>query len=163
ALYLQFPQHADLFDIGGFRLGSRISRNHNPLLGRYPGADGMKTGFTCSAGFNIVASPTRGNRRLITAVLGAPSTAVRTAMDTARAVFEPIAVYIGRAPGWSGPVAQARPANTPIGTPSPLTAYAPDAKSPVLDGSAAPIAASAADALPMNRGAAPIVPRKPTK
>jgi D-alanyl-D-alanine carboxypeptidase len=253
ALYLQFPEHADLFDIGGFRLGSRVSRNHNPLLGRYPGADGMKTGFTCSAGFNIVASATRGNRRLITVVLGAPSTAVRTAMatalfdrgfmgtssmgsiaslngfasseppdmhdqacyhrgraareymaqvqrvtlpgtssaleqaqvlpqrdtliqgakkkgkammvaaaDTARAVFEPIAVYIGRAPGWSGPVAQVRPANTPVGTPPPVTAYAPETKPTMLDGTAPPIAASAADALPMRRAASPVT-LKPAK
>ncbi len=73
ALYLQFPEYAGLFDIGGFRLGSRVTRNHNPLLGRYPGAEGMKTGFTCSAGFNIVAAATHGSRRLITVVLGAPS------------------------------------------------------------------------------------------
>jgi hypothetical protein len=78
-------------------------------------------------------------------------------------VFEPIAVYIGRSPGWSGPVAQARPANTPVGTPAPVTAYAPEAKPTVLDGSAVPIAASAADALPMNRAAAPVLPRKPAK
>jgi D-alanyl-D-alanine carboxypeptidase len=252
ALYLQFPDRADLFDIGGFRLGSRVSRNHNPLLGRYPGADGMKTGFTCSAGFNIVASATHGNRRLIAVVLGAPSSGVRTAMatalfdrgfmstssmgsisslngfvsseppdmhdqacyrrgraareymaqvqrvtlpgtsnaaqqaailperdtliqgakkkgkammvaaaDTARAAFEPIAVYIGRAPGWSGPVAQARPANTPVGTPSPVTAYAPEAKPTMLDGTAPPIAASAADVLPMRRVAEPVI--KPAK
>jgi D-alanyl-D-alanine carboxypeptidase len=85
------------------------------------------------------------------------------AAETARAVFEPIAVYIGRSPGWSGPVAQARPANTPVGTPAPVTAYAPEGKPTVLGGSAAAIAASAADALPMNRGAAPVSPRKPAK
>jgi D-alanyl-D-alanine carboxypeptidase len=83
------------------------------------------------------------------------------AADTARAVFEPIAVYIGRAPGWSGPIAQARPANTPVGTPPPVTAYAPEAKPTMLDGSAPPIAASAADALPMRRVAEPVA--KPTK
>ena len=43
-------------------------RNTNGLIGRYPGADGMKTGFICSAGFNVVASATRDGRRLITVV-----------------------------------------------------------------------------------------------
>jgi D-alanyl-D-alanine carboxypeptidase len=51
--------------------------NYNKLLAEYPGADGMKTGFICSSGFNLVASATRDNRRLIAIVLGAPSSAWR--------------------------------------------------------------------------------------
>jgi D-alanyl-D-alanine carboxypeptidase len=54
-----------------------VQRNYNTLLGRYPGADGMKTGFICASGFNLVASATRDGRRLIAVVLGAPSAAVR--------------------------------------------------------------------------------------
>ena len=79
ALLQRFPDHGDLYDIGAMRLGGRIYPTHNGLLGRYPGADGMKTGFTCAAGFNIVATATRGNRRLIAVVLGAPSATARTA------------------------------------------------------------------------------------
>ena len=56
ALLREFPDHADLFDIGALQLGNQYIANHNGLLGRYPGADGMKTGFTCPAGFNVVAS-----------------------------------------------------------------------------------------------------------
>ena len=52
-------------------------RNYNTLIGRYPGADGMKTGFICASGFNLVASATRNGRRLIAVVLGACSGAVR--------------------------------------------------------------------------------------
>jgi D-alanyl-D-alanine carboxypeptidase len=85
------------------------------------------------------------------------------AADTARAVFEPIAVYIGRAPGWTGPVAQVRPANTPVGTPPPVTAYAAETKPIMLDGTAPPIAASAADALPMHRAAEQPVSSRPAK
>ena len=77
ALLTRFPDHLDLFDIGAMRVGGRIFPTHNGLLGRYPGVDGMKTGFTCSAGFNIVASATRGGRHLIAVVLGAPSTKAR--------------------------------------------------------------------------------------
>ena len=53
-------------------------RNYNRLIDLYPGADGMKTGFICASGFNLVASATRDNRRLIAVVLGAPSASVRT-------------------------------------------------------------------------------------
>lgn len=78
ALYAYFPEQADLFGIGALSLGGRVIPTHNGLIGRYPGADGMKTGFTCSAGFNLVASATRGGRKLIVAVLGAPSAKLRT-------------------------------------------------------------------------------------
>jgi D-alanyl-D-alanine carboxypeptidase len=73
ALLREFPDHADLFSIGAIQLGNRYIPNHNGLLGRYPGADGMKTGFTCPAGFNVVASANHSGRRLIVVVLGAPS------------------------------------------------------------------------------------------
>ncbi len=78
ALLKDFPEHSDLFDIGALQLGDQIIPNHNGLLGRYPGADGMKTGFTCPAGFNVVASATQGGRRLIVVVLGAPTANART-------------------------------------------------------------------------------------
>ena len=77
ALLREFPEHADLFDIGALRLGNQIIHNHNGLLGRYPGADGMKTGFTCPAGFNVVASANHFGRKLIVVVLGSPTARVR--------------------------------------------------------------------------------------
>jgi D-alanyl-D-alanine carboxypeptidase len=79
ALYREFPEQRGLFGIGALRLGDIIIRTHNGLLGRYPGADGMKTGFTCAAGFNVVASATRNGRHVIAVVLGAPSVRERTA------------------------------------------------------------------------------------
>src|SRR5579863_1609527 len=73
ALLREFPDHADLFNIGALQLGNQYIPNHNGLLGRYPGADGMKTGFTCPAGWNVVASADHSGRRLIVVVLGAPT------------------------------------------------------------------------------------------
>lgn len=73
ALLRDFPEQESLFHIGALKLGSQIIRNHNGLLGRYPGADGMKTGFICAGGFNVVASATQNGRRLITVVMGYPS------------------------------------------------------------------------------------------
>jgi len=77
ALLHDFPDHADLFNIGALDLNGQIIRNHNGLLGRYPGADGMKTGFTCPAGWNLVATANHYGRRLITVVLGGPSPNLR--------------------------------------------------------------------------------------
>jgi D-alanyl-D-alanine carboxypeptidase len=78
ALYRDFPDQEHLFDIGAIQFGRRIMRNTNGLIGRYPGADGMKTGFICASGFNVVASATRNGRRLITVVMGSPSANERT-------------------------------------------------------------------------------------
>jgi D-alanyl-D-alanine carboxypeptidase len=77
ALIREMPEYDDYWHLPGIRLGKMVQRNYNTLLGRYPGADGMKTGFICASGFNLVASATRDNRRLIAVVLGAPSSAVR--------------------------------------------------------------------------------------
>jgi D-alanyl-D-alanine carboxypeptidase len=80
ALLSEFPEQDDLFHIGAIQFGRRIMRNHNGLIGRYPGADGMKTGFICASGFNVVASAVRDGRRLITVVLGSSSANERTMM-----------------------------------------------------------------------------------
>jgi len=77
ALFRDFPQYVDLYGIGALRLGDQVIPTHNGLLGRYPGADGMKTGFTCAAGFNVVASASRNGRRLIAVVLGYPNARAR--------------------------------------------------------------------------------------
>src|SRR5690606_4576306 len=63
--------------IPAIKLGRRVMRNYNTLIDRYPGADGMKTGFICASGFNLVASATRNGKRLIAVVFGAPSGPVR--------------------------------------------------------------------------------------
>jgi D-alanyl-D-alanine carboxypeptidase len=83
ALFLEFPEHANLFNIGAMQIAGHVHATHNGLLGRYPGADGMKTGFTCPAGFNVVASASQNGRRLIAVVLGAPSAVSRTAKAAA--------------------------------------------------------------------------------
>ncbi len=234
ALLQQFPESANLFNIGAMQLGGRITANHNGMLGRYPGADGMKTGFTCPAGYNLVASATHGGQKLIAVVLGAPTPASRTAKTAAlldrafqtgspmgsldslpagtgappdlrdtvcghrakaakefmaevedmtipikaaptgnpvvdalaggrqsvsvkdlarlpRPFFTPVVVYAGRAPGYEGPVARARPAGAPIGAAAEATAYTGEKK----EGSdASPISQPAPDAKPLRAAAA---------
>jgi D-alanyl-D-alanine carboxypeptidase len=77
ALIREFPQYSFYWHVPAIKYGRRIVRNYNPLLFRYPGADGMKTGFICASGFNMVATATRDNKQLIAVVLGAPSSAAR--------------------------------------------------------------------------------------
>jgi D-alanyl-D-alanine carboxypeptidase len=77
ALIREFPQYSSYWHIPAIKWGRRVVRNYNPLLGRYPGADGMKTGFICASGFNLVATATRDNKQLIAVVLGAPSSSAR--------------------------------------------------------------------------------------
>jgi D-alanyl-D-alanine carboxypeptidase len=77
ALIRELPQYDYYWHLPGIRMGKMVRWNYNTLIGRYPGADGMKTGFICASGFNLVASATRNGRRLIAVVLGAPSSAAR--------------------------------------------------------------------------------------
>ncbi|MDQ0396276.1 D-alanyl-D-alanine carboxypeptidase family protein [Labrys monachus] len=86
AIITQFPQYDQLFRIQTIRSGDSVLRTHNALVYRYPGTDGMKTGFTCAAGFNVVATATRNGRKLITVVMGAPTPKERT--NQAVALFE---------------------------------------------------------------------------
>ncbi|MHB8885354.1 MAG: D-alanyl-D-alanine carboxypeptidase family protein [Methylovirgula sp.] len=230
AIYLTFPKEAEMFGIGALRLGNQIIPTHNNLLGRYPGVDGMKTGFTCAAGFNLIVTAQRDGHRYIAVVLGAPNVHLRmlkmaalldrafdgidhpyekldamergspgaapdmhnnvcrnraklSAAFTAqikkleapllaetapaaspgplaaftggaalkrlapvaptialmpRPVFEPVSVYLGPAPGYQGPVAEARPPHSPVGTaplPEAASAYDEPVKAHGLAGS----------------------------
>lgn len=77
AVRREFPEYAHYFALEGFSTGKKKYTNYNLLIGRYRGADGMKTGYICSSGFNQVSSATRGGRTLVSVVLGADSLAGR--------------------------------------------------------------------------------------
>jgi D-alanyl-D-alanine carboxypeptidase len=73
AIRKEFPQYAPWFRIEGLAVGKNSIPNYNLLVGRYPGADGMKTGFVCESGFNLIGSATRGGRTVVAVVLGESS------------------------------------------------------------------------------------------
>jgi D-alanyl-D-alanine carboxypeptidase len=77
-----FPEYQGYFSLEGIDTGKRQYHNYNTLIGRFDGADGMKTGFICASGFNQIGSATRGGRTVIAVVLGSDSLAGR-ADDTA--------------------------------------------------------------------------------
>jgi D-alanyl-D-alanine carboxypeptidase len=77
AIIRDLPEYEYFVHIPSIRFGRKITQNFNKLIGRYPGADGFKTGFICASGYNLVASATRNGRRLIAVVLGASSGQMR--------------------------------------------------------------------------------------
>jgi D-alanyl-D-alanine carboxypeptidase len=70
AVVRDFPQYAPMWSMIEMRIGKLYLHTHNGLLTNYAGADGMKTGFICDSGFNVVASATREGHKLIAVVLG---------------------------------------------------------------------------------------------
>ena len=75
-----YPQYYNLFSRRSTHAGIKTVNNTNRrLLDAYKGADGIKTGYTRAAGFNLVASARRGNERIIATVFGGTSTAARNA------------------------------------------------------------------------------------
>lgn len=77
ALIKHHSQFYRIFNTRSFVWRSQRIFNHNHLLGKVSGVDGIKTGYTADAGFNIVTSGKRHRDRIIAIVLGAPSISIR--------------------------------------------------------------------------------------
>ena len=73
ALRRDFPKYFKLFSMKSFKYRGREYRNHNRLLGRFAGTDGIKTGYVRDSGYNIVVSVERKRHRLIAVVFGGKS------------------------------------------------------------------------------------------
>ena len=76
-ILLEFPESASLFGIPSVTYAGKTLRNTNGLVGHYAGIQGMKTGYVCASGFNLVGLASRGSRRILTVVLGAPNARTR--------------------------------------------------------------------------------------
>ncbi len=106
SLLLDFPEYNHLLSIPAIQLNKTVMRNSNNLIGRYPGAGGIKTGYTCPSGFNLVAMARRGDTQLIAVVLGSPSNKERG--DLTAELLE--RGFEGRAGAMAGQVVTALPA-----------------------------------------------------
>ncbi len=106
-IFEEFPKDAQIFSVPAIRVAGEVHYSYNLLLERFAGADGMKTGFVCASGYNIIASATRNGRHLIAVVAGAFSQADR-ATTAAKLLLD------GFADANSGPSVEAAvPANPP--------------------------------------------------
>ncbi len=85
-LIRNFPEFYKLYSVREFEWNGIKQRNRNPLLGRYPGADGVKTGYTRAAGYSLVASAKRDGRRLIAVITGLKSRRARA--EEARKILD---------------------------------------------------------------------------
>lgn len=79
AIQERFPRYYKYFATGTFVHRGHAMRNHNKLLGRVDGVDGIKTGYTRASGFNLVTSVRRDNRHIVAVVLGGRSSGARDA------------------------------------------------------------------------------------
>lgn len=80
AIQDRFPRYYRYFATEAFNYKGRSIRNHNKLLGRVEGVDGIKTGYTRASGFNLVTSMKRGNRYVVGVVMGGRSGGSRDAI-----------------------------------------------------------------------------------
>lgn len=81
-LYEHFPTQMMRFAERGFEFNGRRIGTHNNFLRTFNGAVGLKTGFTCNAGYNLVATASRDGRRLVGVVLGSPTAGTRDSRMT---------------------------------------------------------------------------------
>jgi D-alanyl-D-alanine carboxypeptidase len=79
AVQERFPRYYKYFSIRSFTFRGQAITNHNHLLGKVDGVDGIKTGYINASGFNLVTSVHRGNRYLVAVVMGGSSGASRDA------------------------------------------------------------------------------------
>ena len=79
AVQERFPQYYKYFSLRSFTFRGQLIGNHNRLLGRVEGVDGIKTGYIRSSGFNLVSSVRRGNRHIVAVVMGGSSASSRDA------------------------------------------------------------------------------------
>lgn len=108
----RFPDYYKYYSLPAFTWNNITQQNRNPLLKDYPGADGMKTGYTKEAGYGLVGSAERDGRRLIMVIAGLKSIAERrqeaqSLLDWGFRQFRAIDVYakgdrVGQARVWGG-------------------------------------------------------------
>ena len=82
-LAYDYPQYFPYFGLAGFNYKGVWYPTHDNLIGRYEGADGIKTGYTGASGFNLVSSITRGTTHVIAVVMGG-RTAIRRDLEMVR-------------------------------------------------------------------------------
>jgi D-alanyl-D-alanine carboxypeptidase len=78
-LMRDYPQYYPYFRSTSFVFKGRVIRGHNRLVGRFPGTDGIKTGYVNASGYNLVTSTKRGGKRVVGVVIGATSSGRRNA------------------------------------------------------------------------------------
>ncbi|MDR2685187.1 MAG: serine hydrolase [Rickettsiales bacterium] len=98
AIYQHFPQYFHYFSAKSFKHNGKTYDTHNHILNSYPGANGMKTGFTNKARYNLSATAKKGKDQLVAIVLGADNAKERTNVAT-KLLDYGFALKAGKKPG----------------------------------------------------------------
>lgn len=93
-LFHDFPEYYNIFSRTNDHAAGKRIWTTNRLLSSYRGADGIKTGYTSAAGYNLAASAHRGNQRILAVAMGSPSSAARN-----KKVAELLDLGFAKAPG----------------------------------------------------------------
>ncbi|MCW1406891.1 SPOR domain-containing protein [Rhizobium sp. 1AS11] len=153
ALRQHFPQYYGYFSTRAFKFGSRTIRSHNRLVGSVRGVDGIKTGYTRAAGFNLVSSVQVDGKSIVGVVMGGASTPARDAqMRNLIASYLPKASSRG---GSSALIAQAAPAPAMIVTPAPVQPKKAQQMAKTITAAQPPVSAAAADLSLPHKGPLP--------
>ena len=137
----QFPKALTIHSMQYFTHNNRQRHNANSLLGHYAGADGLKTGFVCASGYNIIATAKRGDTRLIAVVLGSRNPIVRE-RETVKLLNKGFRIAETRRaapPAAASPAAQPTPQQVPQPTAPPA---APQVSQPAGQPMSLPMAAT---------------------
>lgn len=128
-----FPRHYRLFSTRTFSFGGKTYRNHNTLLNRYSGTDGIKTGYTRASGFNLVSSVRRDGKHLVAAVFGGDTARERNVrmQSLLSSAFTKASRNVTRKPALVARAPQPQPAKAParVATAAPQ-AFEPAAAAP---------------------------------
>ncbi len=144
ALREHFPQYYHYFSLKSAVVAGKRYGNHNNLLGRLKGVDGIKTGYIRASGFNLVSSVETGGRSIVAVVMGGRTSRTRDAH-----MVELINTYLPRASkGSSGPLLASRGKSAPLAVASAQALPKTDIPTPVFRPTpvihaSAPIAANA--------------------
>ena len=103
AMIFNYPEYYHYFSRTSFTYKGKTYRNHNRLLGKYKGVDGLKTGYIGAAGFNLIASAKRNDRRIIAVVFGGRTSKTRNShmvslLDTGFKKVKRLKLRIAKAP-----------------------------------------------------------------
>lgn len=121
-VHRDFPQYYRYFSLRSYKYGKRSYRNHNRLLGRVSGVDGIKTGYTRASGFNLTTSVRRNKKRIVAVVMGGKTGRSRNAYMTSlvNRMFKTkrltrgkhLALVAGKPPGYRQPAVAVAKAKT---------------------------------------------------
>ncbi len=155
AIQERFPRYYRYFSTSSFVYGGKAMRNHNKLLGRVQGVDGIKTGYTNASGFNLVTSMHRGDRDIVAVVMGGATGGQRDAKM--RSLIEGHIMEASAKRTATTKFAEAAETPTPTAAPVPVPAP-PKMRLATAQSAPAPAESTATIAAPRRGSTEPIKP-----